>query len=164
MGIIEILRNRNRTLLEVDTGALFWTLMATAAGMAIPWRRWEMGWSDWCPAIWTAGILVMISLLHMQRCLERALDFDEGNASKLVARGYLTRYASLGLILIVSALTDVLNPLILCLAYLFIMKVAVYSQPFTHKLYNRLFRETEPDPLAEETLEAGNFTNKEKGG
>ncbi|MCM1100357.1 MAG: ATP synthase subunit I [Clostridium sp.] len=161
MKIIETLRNRNRTLLEVNTGVLFWTLAATAAGLPVNWTNWGMSRWDWCAAVWTAGILSVISLLHMYRCLDRALDFDEGTASKLIVRGYLIRYVAFGLILIITVLTNILNPLILCLGYLLIMKVAVYSQPFTHKLYNGLFHEAdpEPEPLAEEPLEPESLNN-----
>lgn len=144
--MIAWLKNRNRTLLELDTGVLFWTLAASAAGFAPPLRSLGIGRQDWCAALWTAAALVMISVLHMQRCLDRALDFDEGTASKLIVRGYLIRYVSVGAVLIAAALTEILNPLILCLGYLLIMKVAVYSQPFTHKLYNKLFHEAEPNP------------------
>lgn len=161
MKIIEILRGRNRTLLEVDTGILFWTLAATAAGLPVNWANWGLSRWDWCAAVWTAGILSAISVLHMHRCLDRALDFDEGTASKLVVRGYLIRYVAFALILILVILTNILNPLILCLGYLLIMKVAVYSQPFTHKLYNRLFHETdpEPEPLEEELSETESLNN-----
>lgn len=146
------LKNRNRTLLELDTAVLFWTLIASAAGLALPLHALEIDRRDWWLALWTAAALVLISVLHMQRCLDRALDFDAGTASKLIVRGYLIRYVSVGVILIVTVLTQILNPLILCLGYLLIMKVAVYSQPFTHKLYNKLFHETEPEaePIGDE--------------
>lgn len=150
--ITEVLKNRNRTLLEVNAGALFWTLAATAAGMLLPLRAWGVSRREWCLGVWTAAILVMISVLHMQKTLERALEFDEGTATKLIFRGYLIRYVSFAVVLIITTLTEIMNPVILCLGYLLIMKVAVYSQPFTHKLFNKLFRETDPipEPLEEQ--------------
>lgn len=149
---IEMLKNRNRTLLEVNTGVLFWSVITVAAGMLFPLQSWGLTRLVWCLCICTAALLVVISVLHMQRCLDRALDFDEETATKLIFRGYLIRYISFAVILIIVTLVDVLNPLILCLGYLLIMKVAVYSQPFTHKFYNRLFHETDPvpEPLEEE--------------
>lgn len=150
--LIEILKNRNRTLLEVNAGALFWTVAAMITGMLLPLQEWGVPRGEWCPGILTAAALVMISMLHMQRTLERALEFDEGTATKLIFRGYLIRYVSFAVILIITALTEIMNPLVLCLGYLLIMKVAVYSQPFTHKLFNKLFRETDPipEPLEEQ--------------
>lgn len=152
MKHIEMLKNRNRTLLEVNTGVLFWAVITVAAGMLFPLQSWGLTRLEWCICICTAALLVVISMLHMQRCLERALEFDEGTATKLIFRGYLIRYISFAVVLIIVALADVLNPLILCLGYLLIMKVAVYSQPFTHKFYNRLFHETDPvpEPVEEE--------------
>lgn len=146
MKIIEVLKNRNRTLLEVYAGTLFWAAAATAAGMLLPLEAWGIPRREYVAGIWTAAVLVGISTLHMQRILERALEFDEGTATKLIFRGYLIRYASFALILMITALKEILNPLVLCLGYLLIMKVAVYSQPFTHKLFNKLFRETDPTP------------------
>ena len=152
MKIIEILKNKNRILLELNTAILFWMLSAVLAGAALPLDMWEFTWIDWTLGIVTAAIMAMISVRHMYRSMDRALDFDEGTATKLIFRGYLTRYLAVGLIVVITALAGLINPVLLCLAYLLIMKVAVYSQPFTHKCYNRLFHEEEPDaePLAEE--------------
>ncbi len=148
MKIRDILRKRNRTLLEVDTGAVFWALAATAAGFALPLGNIGIQRTDWCLCIWTAVILTMVSMLHMYRCLDRALDFDGGTANKLVVRGYFIRYAVFALILVIVFEAGIMDPVILCLSYIILMKVAVYSQPFTHKLYNKLFHETDPVPEA----------------
>ncbi len=150
--IIEILKNRNRTVLEVHTGALLWTIPATAAGFVLPLSLWEISRWEWCFCIWMAFLLVLVSVAHMQKVLDRALDFDEGTATKLIFRGYLIRYVAVAVILTVSAVAGMLNPVVLCLGYLLIMKIAVYSQPFIHKFYNRLFHETDPvpQPLEEE--------------
>lgn len=152
MKIIEILKNKNRILLELNTGIFFWMFIAGAAGAALPLHIWELARVDWIMGIATAGVMAMISVRHMYHSMDRALDFDEGTATKLIFRGYLTRYVSVGLIVVVTALAGLINPVLLCLAYLLIMKVAVYSQPFTHKCYNRLFHEEdpEPEPLVEE--------------
>ena len=146
MKIVEMLKNRNRTLLEVNTGVLFWAVITLIIGMLVPLQAWGISWLDWCLCICMAALFVVISIIHMQRCLDRALDFDEGTATKLIFRGYLIRYVSFAVVLIIAALTTIVNPLILCLGYLLMMKMAVYSQPFTHKLYNKLFHETDPIP------------------
>ena len=54
------------------------------------------------------------------------------------------------LAMVVAALTKVLNPLIVFLGYMS-LKVTAYMQPFTHKVLNRLFHET--DPVSENTSE-----------
>lgn len=147
-----MLKNKNRILLELNTGILFWMSAAGIAGAALPLHSWGLTWADWIVGIAVAGIMAMISVRHMYYSMDRALDFDEGTASKLIFRGYLIRYLSVGAVLLVTTLAGLTNPVLLCLAYLLIMKVAVYSQPFTHKCYNRLFHEEdpEPEPLVEE--------------
>ena len=94
----------------------------------------------------------MVSMVHMYRCLDRGLDLDEKNATKVITAGYLIRFIAFAVVAIITTVAEILNPLILCLGYVFILKVAVYSQPFTHKLYNKLFHETDPipEPLVEE--------------
>lgn len=149
---MEMLRKINRTLLEIQTGVVFWTMVVLLIGVVLPLSSWGLSRVDWMLGLVVAGICVMLSMTHMQRCLERGLDLDEESATKVIYRGYITRYVSLCVLLIVTAMAEVLNPVIVCLGYLLIMKVAVYSQPFTHKLYNKLFHETDPipEPLEEE--------------
>ncbi len=152
MPNIEILKSKNRILLELNTAILFWMTAAILAGMALPLHIWSFTRLEWIMGIGTAAVMAMISIRHMYRCTDRALDFDGGTASKLIFRGYLIRYLSVGLVLVTVALAGISNPVFIGLAYLLIVKVAVYSQPFTHKCYNRLFHEKEPEaePLVEE--------------
>ena len=152
------LKNRNRVLLEVNTGVLILMLLCFLAGMILPLENMKVSGVDWYGSIALAAALDVLSFGHMYRCLDRALDFGETDASKFIVRGYLIRYAAFAGILILVSVLPVLNPLILCLAYLFTMKVAAYSQPYTHKLYNWLFHETDPvpEPLDEEAKEKSN--------
>ena len=153
--ILETLKNSNRTLLEVDTGVITLAILATFVGFFLPFEGWALEMSEWHGGIWTAAALVMTAFWYMHRCLDRALDFDEGNASKLILRGYLIRYMGLTVVLIAGTVTEVLNPLIVCLAYIIIMKVAAYMQPYTHKFYNHIFHEQDPvpEPVGEEVRE-----------
>jgi len=147
-----MLKRMNRTLLEVLTAIFFWTVVALAAGLILPLPAWSIRRLEWCLGILMAAVFAGMSMVHMQSCLDRALDFDENTATKLIFRGYLIRYVSFATVLVITTVAKVLNPVILCLGYLLIMKVAVYSQPFTHKLYNKLFHETDPvpEPLVED--------------
>ena len=144
-----MLKNRNRTLLEVDTGILVLAFLAT--GFALPLHNWSLTAADWLKGIWAAAAFAVLSYLHMYRSLDRALDYDEANAQKMIFRGYLTRYVVFAAVLIAAAVTGTVNPLILCLGYMFFVKVAAYIQPYTHKFYNFLFHEQDPvpEPLAD---------------
>lgn len=154
--LVTALKNKNRTLLEVYTGVVVLAILATIVGSLIPGEVWKhiIQAGGFYKATWAAAALAMLSYLHMHRSLDRALDFDEGNAQKLIFRGYLIRYASVALILILAALTGWLDPLILCLGYLLLMKAAAYMQPGMHRFYNFIFHEEDPvpEPLIEETV------------
>ena len=66
------------------------------------------------------------------------------------------RYITLAVLVILSVGVEILDPLVICLAYIIIMKLAVYSQPFAHKFYNKLFHESDPSfeelPAEEEVI------------
>lgn len=154
--LTETLKHKNRTLLEVYTGVLVLAAVAAVVGLLLPYQSggtaWKVQRGDFEAAVWMAAVLTMLSYLHMYRSLDRALDFDEGNAQKLIFRGYLTRYVAIAVILILVAVTGFVDPLILCLGYLIFMKVAAYIQPYTHKFFNFIFHEKDPvpEPLVEE--------------
>lgn len=147
-----MLKRINRTLLEVQTAILFWMALALIVGVMLPLESWSISKVDWCLGIIAAAVFAMVSILHMQRCLERGLDLDEKNATKVITGGYFIRFVAFAVVVIVTTKAEILHPVILCLAYLLILKVAVYSQPFTHKFYNKIFHETDPipEPLVEE--------------
>ena len=96
----------------------------------------------------------------MYRTLERAMAVG-ADASKLMTRGYLFRYGMIAFVLILISLTEMLNPLIVFLGYMS-LKVTAYIQPFTHKLCNILFHETDPVPeaLPEEAAQEGEAFSK----
>lgn len=153
---MSIIRRIDRTLLEVVTAGLCWTLL----GMLLPVLPIPVLQTHRLEIIIStgfSGILVCLALAHMQRNLDKALQFDEGTASKLLLRGYLIRYIALAVLVILSAGVEILNPLVICLAYIIIMKLAVYSQPFAHKFYNKLFHESDPAfedlPAEEEVIQ-----------
>lgn len=127
-------------------GMLFWTAAATIIGAVLPLGQWGLAKASYFSGIWIAALITALALLHMLRCLDRALSFEEKEAQKLIFRGYVIRYAAAAVIIILAAVTGVLNPLVLCLGYILLMKAAAFSQPFTHKLCNKLFHETDPVP------------------
>lgn len=97
-------------------------------------------------SLWFGIAFAFAASVHMYRTLDRALAAGT-DASKLVTRGYLFRYGMIAFVLILISLTKVLNPLIVFLGYMS-LKVTAYVQPFTHKLCNMLFHETDPVPEA----------------
>lgn len=105
-------------------------------------------------SLWLGVVFSMAAVLHMARTLDRALPMGEA-AAKVISRGYLFRYAVILFVMTLATFTKVLNPLIVFLGYMS-LKVTAYMEPFTHKLLNRLFHETDPvpEPLPEQDAAA----------
>lgn len=151
--IIGRLKKADRTLLEMHLGQLFFGVICQLAGAFF---AKSPGW--YAASLWLGIAFSLAASTHMARTLDRALTLGEA-ASKLITRGYLFRYFMILLALVVSAMTKVLNPLVVFLGYMS-MKVAAYLQPFTHKVLNRLFHET--DPVPEPMPEQGNGFREEE--
>lgn len=146
MKIVEALKKKNRTLLEMHLGILFLGIVCQLIGALLVKNQFFYAIS-----LWFGILLAMTSAVHMYRTLDRALDYDEKTATKLIFRGYLIRYVLLVLFLLIIIKTGVMNPLIVFMAYMS-LKVTALIQPLTHKLCNRFFHETDPipEPLSEE--------------
>ncbi len=146
--MINRLKEMNRAVLELDLGILFCGLVCQLTGMWLVSRK-----GLYAAALWLGIGLALIAVYHMYRTLDRALDLGDG-AAKVMVAGNMLRYAVLIIILGIVMVTDVLNPLIVFLGCM-MLKVAAYLQPFTHKLCNRFFHETDPvpEPMPEEEPE-----------
>lgn len=149
--LIGMLKRINRTVLEVDLGIV--ACAVVLQGIAVLFAQDRL---NWCLSFLLGSVLAMLAISHMYRTLDRALDLGEGVATKMIYRGYLTRYLVLVAVILFLTATGFLNPLLVFLAYMS-MKVAVYLQPFSHKLFNGIFHETdpEPEPLPDEEQGAG---------
>ena len=113
MKIVEALRKRNRTLLEMHLGILFFGIVCQVIGAFLV--RNQMFYAI---SLWFGILLAMASAFHMYRTLDRALDCDEKTAAKLIFRGYLIRYVLLVAFLLIIIVTKVMNPLIVFMAYM----------------------------------------------
>ncbi len=143
---MEALKSKNRTLLEMFIGILFYGLVLQIIGSFFVENQWY-----YARGIWFGIVLAWVSTLHMYRSLDRALDWG-ADASKMVMRDYLIRYVLIAIILIIIMVTEVMNPLVVFFAYMS-LKVTAYLQPFTHKICNKMFHETDPIPQSLEELE-----------
>lgn len=137
--MINRLKEMNRALLELDLGILACGVVCQLIGM---WLVSQKG--SYAIALWLGIGLALLGSWHMYRTIDRALDLGDGAAKAMIA-GSMLRYAVLLIVLGVIMVTDLLNPLVVYLGYM-MMKVAAYIQPFTHKLCNMLFHETDPVP------------------
>lgn len=146
--MIERVKQINRALVELWIGILFSGLVFQFAGMWLAEDKLL-----YTVALWIGIILALVTVVHMYRTLDQALDLGAG-AQKAVTVANMVRYACIVIVFVIVMLTKVLNPLITFLGIMS-LKVAAYLQPFTHKLCNKVFHEVDPipQPLPEEELE-----------
>jgi len=137
--MIEKVKKINRALLELWIGILFTGLLCQFIGMWFADNK-----VLYSVALWIGIVLGLITVVHMYRTLDRALDLGAG-AQKVVTTANLVRYGCVVIVFLIVLLTDVLNPLITFMG-LMSVKVAAYLQPFTHKLCNKVFHEVDPIP------------------
>ena len=142
MKILEIVKDKNRTLLEMYLGMLWIGVICQVAGAFLVKNQLR-----YAASLWFGILLAAVSAYHLYRTLDRGLDFDEKTAAKIIFRGYMIRYTAFAVILVIIMMTDLFNPLVVFMAYMS-LKVTALIQPITHKLCNKLFHETDPIPQA----------------
>lgn len=143
MKLLEVLRKRNRTLLEMHIGMIFFGLVCQLAGMICLFTgimEMHNPWNDTL-SLWVGVGAAMLSACHMYRTLDRSLDFGEA-AVKMIFKGYILRYVLIVAIMLIIIITGIMNPLEVFLGYMS-LKVAALIQPFTHKLCNKMFHQTD---------------------
>ena len=147
--MIEKARKINRTLLELYLGMVFLGVICWLIGAFFVS---DQGY--YALSLWFGVLTACVNATHMNRTLEKALYFDAADASKTVTGGYLIRYVALVILFGIIMITKVMNPLVVFLGCM-TLKGAAYLQPFTHKLCNKIFRETDPipQPMAEDVSE-----------
>ena len=153
MKMLERLRSKNRTLLEMQIGILFWGILCQIAGLFFARNGWFF-----TKSIWFGILFAFVACMHMYRTLDKALWFGE-DAPKLVTRGYVFRYVAAIVIFAVVGYTGALDVLVVFLGYMS-LKVTAYLQPFTHKLCNKVFHETDPEPEALEEEDVSRVDEK----
>lgn len=140
--IIDALKQKNRIILEMYIGILAWGVLCQLVGAFLAKDQ-----GMYARSLWFGIVFALVNTLQMYRSLDRALDFDEKTARRMMGQSYGIRYISFMLFLGVIMITGIMDALVVFLAYMG-MKVAAFLQPFTHKLCNKVFCETDPVPQA----------------
>ncbi len=130
-GVEDVTDKFDRTLLELWAGIG----MAGVLGQAVVFfveRKvyFTIGW-------WYGIVLSLFMAWHMWRALDRGLDMGEG-ASGYLTRSNIIRYVIVAGAYIALALIDFGNPVAAFVGVL-MLKVAAYIQPFTHKVFKKMF-------------------------
>lgn len=121
----------NDSLPDLWIGILIYTVTVILIGI------WFVPRPVYCLiGLLTGSALSAFLAWHMARTIDRAVDLEEGAATRSLQKGSALRY---GVILIVIGLLfafDLGNPLA-ALAGIFGLKVSAYLAPFTHKIFRR---------------------------
>ena len=147
-AMTELLKKCNRTLLELWTGMTVFGLICETVLLIFSKNR-----GIHSASLWTGVIMGVLASVHMYFSLDRALDFPEGAAKKKITFSYVLRYTVVVIVFAVICVTKFFNPLLVFLGYMS-LKVGALIQPQTHKVYNAIFHETDPEPMTEEEYNA----------
>ena len=82
-----------------------------------------------------AGAILMAA--HMEYTIGRALSAGEAGAEKTMRLGYLLRYFTAALLMIVAAVSGWANPITI-FAGLMTLKLSAYIEPYTHKISEKV--------------------------
>ena len=81
-SLLERLREKNRTVLEMELGILAVFVLSQVVSVIFPGDRLARAVS-----LLIGSAAAALAVLHMYRTLDRALDLDEKNASKAIYQG-----------------------------------------------------------------------------
>ena len=122
---------KNRTLLELLIGVVLVGILSQIVCLIFFKRHLYHA-----VGLWT-GILISIGMaIHMQRSIEDGLDLLGDSGVKHMKKAYLTRTAVAIVVMAAVMYFDWGNPITI-LVGIIALKVAVYLQPFVHKVLEK---------------------------
>ncbi len=123
--------NRSDTLIELMCGILVYGVVGQLVILCFLHDKiWlSIGW-------WIGVLCAVLCAYHMWWGLNRALDFGEKDAVKLMTSYNLLRYAVIVIIMGIVMVTEIGNPLAAVFG-VFGLKAGAYMQPFIHKRKGR---------------------------
>lgn len=123
--------NRSDTLIELMCGILVYGVVGQLVILCFLHDKiWlSIGW-------WIGVLCAVLGAYHMWWGLDRALDFGEKDAVKLITSYNLLRYAVIVIIMGIVMVTEIGNPLAAVFG-VFGLKAGAYMQPFIHKRKRR---------------------------
>lgn len=135
--MLEKLKRINRAVPELWISIVFIGLICQLVGMCFVQDK-----ALYTGALWIGVALALITVFHMYRSLDKALE-PGVDAAKAVTISNLIRYGCIVVVFAIVLVTEIFNPLVTFLG-LMSLKAAVYLQPITHKICNKIFCEMEP--------------------
>ena len=121
----------DRTLIELWAGIILTGILGQAAVFFVERKVYfTIGW-------WYGIVLSLFMAWHMWRALDRGLDMGDG-ASQYLTKANIIRYVVVAVAYIVLTILDFGSPVAAFFGVL-MLKVAAYIQPFTHKVFKKMF-------------------------
>ena len=121
----------DRTLLELWAGITATGFVGQVVVFLVERKAYfTIGW-------WYGIVLSLFMAWHMWRSLDRGLDLGDG-AGQYLSKANIIRYVIVAAAYIALALLDFGNPIAAFFGIL-MLKVAAYIQPFTHKIFKKMF-------------------------
>lgn len=104
----------------------------------------------WCLSIFLGFVASVVYVSGMMTAIERSVETYEkgGNPDKMYRLQTVLRYFIMALVLVVSGISDYLNPIVVFVCLIFV-KIAAYLNPVVHRLLNK--GETSEEKMPEET-------------
>ena len=123
--------NRSDTLIELMCGIIMYGVVGQLVILCFLHDKiWlSIGW-------WIGVLCAVLGAYHMWWGLDRALDFGEKDAVKLITSYNLLRYAVIVIVMGLVMVTEIGNPLAAVFG-VFGLKAGAYMQPFIHKRKRR---------------------------
>lgn len=122
----------NETLLEMWIGTI---LFGVLCQISVVWFLKDK--SDYSIGLWLGIVAALLTVLHLNISLDKALDLGEGGAKKHMVIQNLVRYFVLIIFLGLLMITDFANPLAAFLGLMGV-KAGAYLQPLIHKMISRI--------------------------
>lgn len=122
-----------RTVLELLLGIFLYGVIFEIVGIVFVKNRLPYSIGMICGMLLAAGMAI-----HMAYNINDALDWEAEIAAKTLRRGSIFRYATVTLITMLLAYFKIGN-ILSCMLGIMTLKAAAYSQPFVHKLLNKIY-------------------------
>lgn len=87
--------------------------------------------------LWIGIVSAVIMAIHMDYSINRALDYDEGSAIKIVRKDSIIRYFSILLVFGLLMYTNLLSPIVAFIGVIS-LKAGAYMQPIVHKSLRKI--------------------------
>ena len=133
----------NRTLFELEVGILIFGALCQFFVFLV---KDKTGYSL---GLWLGILVAAVSAFHMWWSLDKALELGENQAVKTMSMHNILRYMSITAVLILTAISGIVNPLS---AFLGVMglKASAYMHFITQKISTSIYGDEIIPPLIEE--------------